>query len=142
MNEPLKHLAVTLRNKGYSLTKPRRELFLALLNQEPLSVDQLIARVHHDRSSIYRNITIFIESGIIHRLPIGWKYKLELSDEFSTHHHHATCQECGTVITLDEEPGMESMINLMAVRSGFKPKSHQLELIGSCKSCIKNDPGQ
>ncbi len=87
---------------GHSLTRARLAVFRALQDKEPLAMAE-VARAcagKADRASVYRAVALFEELGIVKRLQIGWKYKLELSDAFHHHHHHLTCLKCGRVDTL------------------------------------------
>lgn len=88
-----------------------------------------------DRASVYRSIALFEQLGIVHRLHIGWKYKIELTDVFSHHHHHLACSRCGTVIPLTEDDELESMLSQLAASHNFQAQSHQLEIRGLCVRC-------
>ena len=88
-----------------------------------------------DRASVYRTIDLFEQLGIIHKINIGWKYKIELTDLFHNHHHHLHCNVCKIVIPLAEDTILEERIALMASKSGFEIKNHQLEIVGTCASC-------
>jgi Fur family peroxide stress response transcriptional regulator len=127
----------TLKQHGYSTTKTRQAVFGALIDSGPLTMAQLVNKVHSvaDRTSVYRTVGLFEKLGIINRLQIGWKYKLELSDLFTDHHHHATCLQCGTVLSLDENPQLEAKINNLAKSVGFHPTNHSLEIRGLCQDC-------
>jgi Fur family ferric uptake transcriptional regulator len=126
-----------LKDQGYSLTKARRNVFNALADSDALSMNQLIRKLQHkmDRSSIYRTIELFEKLGIVNRLQIGWKYKLELSEAFAGHHHHATCLNCNKVLAFEESQELENGIHDLAEQLGFKLTSHALELRGLCKNC-------
>ena len=91
-----------LSDKGYKLTKARENTFSALLSPEPQSMATLIEKSHNkvDRVTMYRNIDLFEKLGIVNRIYVGWKYKLELSDNFMDHHHHLSCLSCGKVIDI------------------------------------------
>jgi Fe2+ or Zn2+ uptake regulation protein len=73
-------LAALLRKNNSSLTKPRKAVFNLLLSKEPQSMQVLVKRAEGkvDRATVYRTIELFEELGIVHRLNIGWKYKIEL----------------------------------------------------------------
>ncbi len=88
-----------------------------------------------DRASVYRTVALFEKLGIIQRLQIGWKYKLELTDSFSRHHHHMTCQQCGRTIPFDESPELERQLRWLAASNRFKIRGHQLEIQGLCPAC-------
>lgn len=133
----LKSLSEKLHTAGYSITKARELVFVALEGQEPLSMAELVKRVDKnvDRASVYRTIKLFERLGIIQKLQIGWKYKLELSDEFHDHHHHIACIKCGSIVAVEENPQLEAAITILAKQSGFSVLTHQFELRGICKDC-------
>src|SRR4051812_38298994 len=95
-------LRAILKQKGYSLTKPRKSVFELLLNHEPQSIAELIARsgTKIDRATVYRTVELFEKLGIVHRVNAGWKYKLELSEAFNDHHHRMHCTNCGRTFEL------------------------------------------
>lgn len=126
-----------LKDKGYSLTKPRQIVFNVLSDsRQPLTMQDLIRRTNKeiDRASVYRTIDIFDETGITERIYSGWKYKLELSDAFQEHHHHFTCTNCGRVIPMKDEQ-IEKIIGDLAKTEKFKTESHQIEIQGLCAQC-------
>ena len=81
-----------------------------------------------DRASVYRTVTLFEKLGIVQRLQIGWKYKLELTDTFSHHHHHMACLQCGRIIPFDESPELETGLREITILKNFKMQGHQLEI--------------
>jgi Fur family transcriptional regulator, ferric uptake regulator len=82
---------------------------------------------------------LFERLGIVQRLQIGLKYKLELSAAFSHHHHHLSCTRCGAIIPFEEDPALEKRLALLATAKNFQPIDHQLEIRGFCSNCTKND---
>lgn len=137
MNTVHTSLKEALKQDGYSLTKSRQQVFNALADSDALSMNQLVRKLQHkmNRSSIYRTIDVFERLGIVNRLQIGWKYRLELSEAFSEHHHHAACINCGKVIAFEEEKDLENRINTIATELGFSLATHSLELRGFCAAC-------
>jgi Fur family ferric uptake transcriptional regulator len=137
MSQPVDQLRKTLKQHGYSLTAARQAVFECLLDSEPRTVHDVIEACTGvaDRASVYRTVSLFEELGIVHRLQLGWKYKLELSDDFSHHHHHLTCTACGNVIPLPEDIMLEAHLRRVAQQRGFDPLSHQLEIRGTCADC-------
>lgn len=137
MIEPLEQFENTLKSHGHSVTATRRLVFRALQNQEPQSMRELLLACGEqvDRASVYRTIALFEQLGIVKRLQIGWKYKLELSDSFHHHHHHLTCLECGIVTPLPEDSELEGRLAKLARHNGFLMREHQLEIQGLCASC-------
>lgn len=129
-------IATILRDNGLSVTKQRVYVFELLENQEPLTMYELydLAKGHLDRASLYRIITVFEKLGIVQRINIGWKYKIELSDKFAEHHHHLTCLKCQRVIPINEDE-LESFITDLSKNHNFKPVEHQVEVQGYCRDC-------
>jgi Fur family ferric uptake transcriptional regulator len=136
MVEPLEQLKTTLKQQGYSLTAVRREVFTALQDQEPQTMRELVQHCQTiDRASIYRCIALYERMSIVHRLQIGWKYKLELTDQFMHHHHHLSCVRCGRIIPLAEDSALEQRLIALAQSQHFLPQDHQLEIRGWCDQC-------
>lgn len=127
----------TLKDAGQSVTGPRIALFRLLEGSEPQSTAELLAKSggEFDRASLYRSLSLFEQLGIVQRLYIGFKYKVELTDLYSHHHHHISCLGCGRVIPLDEHEQIERMISLLARRHNVAAVSHQLEIQGYCTQC-------
>lgn len=130
-------IATVLKKNGYSVTTSRQAVFNALTDTGPITMAQLVnkVRAHADRASVYRAVELFEKLGIVNRLQIGWKYKLELSDLFTEHHHHATCLQCGMVISLEEDESLERGIRKLASDANFVLSSHSLEIRGLCAKC-------
>ncbi|HET8669519.1 MAG TPA: Fur family transcriptional regulator [Candidatus Saccharimonadales bacterium] len=124
-----------LKQHGYSVTQARIAVFNALLGQEPMSMSQLVKKAADiDRASVYRAVDLFERLGIIQRLNTGWKYKIELTDKFTEHHHHLTCIQCGQTTTINEQ-SLEHFIDQLACTHGFRPTAHQIEIQGVCAPC-------
>lgn len=128
-----------LKKEGFSLTKPRKVVFDLLLDREPQSMQVLAKRAGGkvDRATVYRTVDLFERLGIARRLNIGWKYKIELSDLFTGHHHHFYCTNCGRMFELPDSPMLETMIDSVVGKAGFAARGHQLEIYGLCVSCSK-----
>lgn len=131
------NLKAILKKNGSSLTKPRKLVFDLLLDREPQTMQVLARRAEGkvDRATIYRTVDLFERLGIVHRLNIGWKYKIELSDIFAEHHHHFYCTNCGKTTALSANPMLETMINSLASKDGYSPRGHTLEIFGFCDIC-------
>ena len=124
-----------LKKNGHSVTQARLAVFNALLGQEPMSMHGLVAQAGDiDRASVYRAIELFERLGVIQRINIGWKYKLELTDKFAEHHHHLTCVNCARTISMNENE-LEELIANLATAHNFKPTTHQIEIQGLCQNC-------
>ncbi|MDB5161019.1 MAG: transcriptional regulator, Fur family transcriptional regulator, ferric uptake regulator [Candidatus Saccharibacteria bacterium] len=132
-------LRALLKQKGYSLTKPRLIVFGVLAGKEPQTMAEIIGLTANkiDRATVYRTIELFEQAGIAHRLNIGFKYKIELTEVFNGHHHHLHCTACGRTFPLPANPMLETMIDTVASKADFAPRGHQLEIYGLCQNCSK-----
>lgn len=131
-------LVSQLKSRGFSNTKVRQTVFAVLLGREPISITELIFLLPSvDRASIYRTVAVFEETGILQRLNTGWKFKLELSDLFSDHHHHATCTNCQKTVSFHESQYLQNGILAIGESIGFVINSHSLEIRGLCLGCQK-----
>ncbi|MDB5165826.1 MAG: Fur family transcriptional regulator [Candidatus Saccharibacteria bacterium] len=137
MDNSIELLEKTLRKNNVFVTNARKTVFLALLNSEPRTMQELESRINSkiNRTSIYRVIELFIGLGIVHKIQIGWKYKIELSDIFIEHHHHISCIKCGKLISVHEHGEIERFINKVTQKYGYTNTSHQLEIQGVCSNC-------
>lgn len=129
--------ASILKGNGYSMTVPRRAVFDTLAEHGSMSMAELSSSVSSvcDRASVYRTIELFEKLNIAQRIAIGWKYKVELSDIFQGHHHHAICVSCQRVIDFHEIPELEAALKLLGEQINFKVIEHSLELQGYCQDC-------
>jgi Fur family transcriptional regulator, ferric uptake regulator len=137
MVQPLEQFKTSLKTKKQSLTTARLAIFKALQDKEPQTMREVVEACSGqvDRASVYRTITLFERLGIVQRLQIGWKYKLELSDTFHHHHHHLTCGRCGRTIRLPEDRQLEARLHMLSRTQDFIMKGHQLEIQGLCENC-------
>jgi Fur family ferric uptake transcriptional regulator len=125
-----------LKKHGYSLTPARLKLFSTLQNHNASTMAELTALLReYDRATVYRTVELFEKLGIISRVQLGWKHKLELSDMFHHHHHHLSCTNCGQVIVLHEDSTLEQHIKTLSMHSDFTATDHQLEIRGLCQDC-------
>jgi Fur family ferric uptake transcriptional regulator len=136
MSNPYEKFQSTMRQQGQKVTRARKLVFEALQDKEPQTMHEVVlACPSIDRASVYRVIELFERMGIVQRLQIGWKYKLELSDSFHHHHHHLTCLHCGKTIPLHEDKKLEQQLRDAASAQNFVMQDHQLEIQGLCSNC-------
>ena len=138
------HAAVgsALSRRGVRYTSHRRTLVAALSQAgQPLTIPQLVAAMSTvPQSSVYRNLAIFDEAGIVHRMPGPGDFaRYELAEELVGHHHHLVCSACGAVedvvLPADAEKDLERALRRIARERGFALVSHRLDLVGACGNC-------
>ncbi len=123
-----------------------RQLILATLAamSQPATIPMiLLAEPGLAQSSLYRNLAILEECGLVTRLMIGNDYALfELSEELTAHHHHhLVCRYCNTVTDVDlptpTEELLDRTLGQATAARGFKLEDHRLDLVGMCNRCQK-----
>jgi Fur family ferric uptake transcriptional regulator len=129
-------ITTVLRDNGLSVTRQRLLVFETLENREPVTMYELydLVKDRLDRASLYRIVTAYEKLGIVSRINIGWKYKIELSDTFADHHHHLTCMRCDNITPMNENE-LEAFIEGLASSHKFTPLEHQIEIQGYCNKC-------
>lgn len=135
MNDTQK-LKDVLTHHGSKLTRGRARVYEVLQAADrPLSNQQLIALLPDiDRVSVYRTIDLFESVGIAHRIWNGFKSAVELSETFSTHHHHFSCTACRTVISFKND-AIEQALHDAATNLSLSVTGHVVELQGLCGQC-------
>ena len=138
-NANLDKFQMVLTKHGYRLTSARQVTFQLLDTDHPQTMADIIAHAQPaiDRVTVYRNIELFEKLGIVHRIMTGWKYKLELSDDFISHHHHMSCSSCGKLIDIADNDQIEAFINVVSKKHQFIVHTHSFEIEGTCNDCGK-----
>jgi Fur family transcriptional regulator, ferric uptake regulator len=125
-----------LRKNGFFVTKARLRLYGFLYHHPASTIKELIALAKaNDQATIYRNIELFEQLGVITRLRLGWHTKIELTDKFQKHHHHITCIKCGEVKTTPDNQQLEAIIHKMSSELIYEMVEHHVEIRGICKAC-------
>lgn len=143
MTEALHDTATArLRKTGQRYTDQRRRLVDLLATAgSPLSIPQVLrGRRGLKQSSVYRNLAVLEQAGVVRRVLTDEEYGLyELTEDLTGHHHHLLCSSCGRVEDVTISPGLEKTLdrNLdrLAKRAGFANVDHRLDLIGTCAQC-------
>lgn len=125
-----------LRQAGLKKTRLRTELFLLLSSaKRPLTIQEMV----HQTSTahfvtVYRAVDLLYKAHILKQVPLGFKNTFELGDAFKPHHHHATCDSCGTITSV-HDPSIEHLMETLALQAGLSQSRHHLELYGICTDC-------
>lgn len=90
-----------------------------------------------DKSSISRNLHLFLEAGLIHQIQDGsgiTKYAISQSDDsdLPCNHAHFTCKVCGETICLDD---LTLDTSQLTVPAGYRTDGYTLVLKGVCPNC-------
>jgi Fur family ferric uptake transcriptional regulator len=135
-----------LSRRGLRLTKPRRGVIGVLVEHvAPLSVGEIHARLKARRInlvSVYRTVQLLSALGLV-RLADESKgiQRFELSEDFTGHHHHLVCQECGQVEDLEGcwlgDKRLEALNRRVRRSRSFRVTAHDLKLMGVCQACSR-----
>lgn len=133
---PSNDLPVVLRVNDKRTTPAKLLIFNTLNNHEAITTTELYLKVatHMDRATYYRIIKEFKQLKIIKDTVINGARKIELSEQFSAHHHHMLCVKCGDVTKINDMK-LEQYLKLLAARKGYEHRSHSFEIQGICPAC-------
>ena len=122
-----------LKAQGMRVSKTKRAIFECLSEaDEPLSTQKLIKQLTGSHYvSVYRGLDALLKAGVVKQVPIGLKYRYELSDQFKPHHHHVTCEMCGASVPI-ESPEVEALMERITREAGLNPTRHHFEAYGVC----------
>lgn len=141
--QPIDNFRRKLAHVGLKLTRQRKLIFMALLEQGALTTPEIATLLSGsvDRATVYRTLETFEEIKLVDRIWDGWKSKIELSDAFVTHHHHATCSSCEKGMRI-ESAELETTLRSIAKKLNFNMDSHTVELYGTCEACTAYESHQ
>jgi Fur family ferric uptake transcriptional regulator len=131
-----------LRSRGQRYTPLRRKLVQVVHSAgQPLAIhDILAAGPRLAQSSVYRNLVVLEQAGVVRRLvgPGGFA-RYELAEDLTEHHHHLICTSCGSVEDLPAPVGLERTVQkataTLASRRGFRVRAHRVDMLGLCARC-------
>jgi Fur family ferric uptake transcriptional regulator len=123
-------------------TDKRRSLVEELLDAgRPVAINEIIAqRTDLPQSSVYRNLTVLEEAGVVRRVAGPDEFtRYELAEDLTEHHHHLVCMSCGAVADytppLRVERTIERAAEEITARTGFRAQHHSLDFVGLCSLC-------
>jgi Fur family transcriptional regulator, ferric uptake regulator len=131
-----------LRGVQQRLT-PNREAIIEILaaTSRPLTIPEVLeARAGLAQSSVYRNLVVLVEAGIVHRIVTNDEFaRFELAEDLLGHHHHLICSVCGTIEDVPPnarlEQSLRHAVDQIAVATGFHTHTHRIDLVGWCRRC-------
>ena len=135
-----------LSNNNISITNPRLLVIEELLSiKKPIAVEDLQMKLKDKVavSTLYRVISDLKSINILEEISSPDNITMvELSLVDTTHHHHMFCENCGDVIDIELseefENKLDNEIKVLEKKLQMKISNHGLELLGSCKSCLKD----
>jgi Fur family ferric uptake transcriptional regulator len=131
-----------VRSAGQRYTEQRRRLVDILSRAgSPQTITEILrGRRDLAQSSVYRNLAVLEQAGVVHRVHADDEFaRFELTESLTGHHHHLICSTCGRVedvaVPKSFERTMNRTIDQLAAGAGFATVSHRLDLFGRCRNC-------
>lgn len=124
-------------------TSMRRQLVEMLSAAEhPITIPDIL-RLDPElaQSSVYRNLAVLEQAGVITRVVTHDEWaRFELAEDIGGHHHHhLICEQCGTVLDVvvpeSVEAALDESLGHLAMMNGFELRHHRLDLVGVCGDC-------
>lgn len=135
-------ITALLRQAQQRYTKGRRALIAVLRTLgQPATIPQILdADEGLAQSSVYRNLTVLEDAGVVTRIVTNDEFaRYELAEKLTEHHHHLICNACGDVTDFSlgnrTEANLDRALHEVADRLGFTVEGHRLDLVGVCNDC-------
>ncbi len=134
-----------LNRAGYRITRPRRAVIRAILEDErfssPLQVHER-ARIHCPTVglvTVYRTLDLLADLGFVRRIHTdnGCHGYAAAS---RGHRHHLTCQCCGATVEF-EGCDLSELVARVSQETGYTIEDHLLALVGLCSVCLAGGGG-
>jgi len=101
--------------------------------QQPLSVQNLIANLKVNKTTVYRELKSLINRHLVSEVEFGdGKKRYEL---VSDHHHHLICEKCHSVEDIRFTDDLSEKEQFIKTKTKFSVQRHNLEFFGLCKRC-------
>jgi Fe2+ or Zn2+ uptake regulation protein len=135
-------VATRLREINQRLTT-NREAIIDVLSRapRPLTIPEILAaRRGLAQSSVYRNLVVLEQAGLVHRIVTSDEHaRFELAEDLTGHHHHLICAACGLIEDVPTSAGLEKSVRVattqIARTTGFRTQHHRVDLVGLCRDC-------
>ena len=131
-----------LRSAQQRYTRGRQRIVRVLRDADgPMTIPRILdADRRLAQSSVYRNLTVLEEVGVVHRIVTTDDFAhYELAEDLTEHHHHLVCSSCGVVVDFSLpdrfESDLDRVLRRAAKRASFDIDHHRLDLVGQCTRC-------
>ena len=129
-----------IHGRGLRMTAERRAVCLEIFDQhahvEATAVWHALRRrrVPVSRATVYRNLDLLVECGLVRRQRLGSGRTLYEHVHAGQEHDHLVCEHCGKVIEF-VSPGIVALRAEICRAHGFEPQGHGLQVLGRCRDC-------
>ena len=134
---------IFLETKNLRITAPRRAIIDAAFGTEDhFTAEQLLEKSRQldpsvSRATVYRTLPLLTESGLVHEMDFGKDYKIyDPNYANSPNHNHIICEDCNKIVEFESDQ-LEKLEGEISRELGFKVKTQQLKITGSCEDLNK-----
>ena len=135
---------------GQLYTRGRRAVIdtLARLSAPATIPTILDAEPSLKQSSLYRNLAVLQNAGVVTRVDVGdARAFFELSELVTDdHHHHLVCARCRSVVDVvlprAAERALDRAFHDVAAAAGYDLTDHRVDLVGICAACRAGSKAQ
>src|SRR4051812_6059298 len=131
-----------LRAVDQRYTVGRRELVARLRAADgPVTITDLLESGDRlPQSSVYRNLAVLEQAGVLHRIVASGDFaRFELAEDLTEHPPHLICAQCGSVEDFPAPASLERKLGravaTIEAEHDFAADRHRLDLIGLCAEC-------
>jgi len=129
-----------LASRGLRLTRDRQTILAQVFaTHDHFSMDDLFVALRLrgkrlSKTTLYRNLPLLVESGLIRRVPRDTENGRFEHVLGHPHHDHLICLTCGREIEFSSDQ-IERAQDDICRRFAFEPVRHRLGIWGYCRSC-------
>jgi Fur family ferric uptake transcriptional regulator len=129
-----------VHRRGLRMTAERRAICEEIFEQHThLDAGALLRalrrrRVPVSRATVYRNLELLVECGLVRRQRLGSGRTLYEHVHAGLEHDHLVCESCGHVVEF-VSPGIVALRAEICRAHGFEPQPHGLQILGRCRAC-------
>lgn len=87
-------------------------------------------------ATVYNNLRVFKDVGLVRELTYG--DSSSRFDSVTSDHYHVICENCEKIVDF-HYPGLDEVETLAEHVTGFKVKSHRMEIYGTCPECSRRE---
>jgi len=129
--------AILLKEKGLSITAPRKLILSFLLKEHgPFSAEEIYRRLPKhscDQATVYRCLNQFVETELVNTSHLEKDLVHFEYNDPDHHHHHIVCRICKKIESF-HDCLLEKIENSL-LKKGYKDINHRLEFFGICEKC-------
>jgi Fur family ferric uptake transcriptional regulator len=125
----------------------QRELIAELMfaSDEHLSVERLreLLRARGSQigvATIYRTLELLERAGFVRTHRFGEGSRRYEAIGTAGDHGHLICARCGAVVEFSNDQ-LTRLLAIVADEHGFHPQRYRVEIMGTCRDCLKRDLG-